>query len=73
MIPVSPELDAALVELRAQGLTVRSHNVHKNAWHIAAGGLYSGYVASGDQLVELRRANNLNISAISNLGQAPPL
>jgi hypothetical protein len=61
------ELDAALAELRKQGLTVRLHSRENKTWHIADGGLYSGYVASGDELVELVRANNLNILGIKSL------
>jgi hypothetical protein len=62
------ELDAALAELQTQGLTVRLHSGQNNTWHIADGGLYSGYIASGDELVELRRANKLNIRGIKDLG-----
>ena len=62
------ELDAALEELRKQGLTVRLHNRENNTWHIGDGGLYSGYVASGDELVELRRTNNLSFCGIKSLG-----
>jgi len=62
------ELDAALAELQTQGLTVRLHSGQNNTWHIADGGLYSGYIASGDELVELRRANKLNIRGIRDLG-----
>jgi len=65
---VTPELDDALAELRKQGLSVRLHSGPNNTWHIADGGLYSGYVASGDELVELRRANKLNICGIKSLG-----
>jgi hypothetical protein len=68
MVSVVPELDAALTDLRKQGLTVRLHSVQNNTWHIADGGLYSGYVASGDELIELRRANKLNIRGIKDLG-----
>ncbi len=66
--PLILERDAALAELRKQGLTVRLHSRENNTWHIADGGLYSGYIASGDELVELRRANNLNIRGIKSLG-----
>jgi hypothetical protein len=62
------ELDAALAELQTQGLTVRLHSGQNNTWHIADGGVYSGYIASGDELVELRRANKLNIRGIRELG-----
>jgi len=62
------ELDAALAELQTQGLTVSLHSGQNNTWHIADGGVYSGYIASGDELVELRRANKLNIRGIRDLG-----
>ena len=65
---VTPELDDALAELRNQGLRVRLHSGPNNTWHIVDGGLYSGYVASGDELVELRRADKLNIRGIKSLG-----
>ena len=68
MTSVIPELDSALAELRKQGLTLRLHSGQNNTWHIADGGLYSGYIASGDELVELRRANKLNIRGIKDLG-----
>jgi hypothetical protein len=54
--------------LQEQGLTVRLHSRQNNTWHIADGGLYSGYVATCDELVELRRKNNLNIRGIRSLG-----
>ena len=61
------ELDAALAELEGQGLTIRSHNKWNSAWHIADGGLYSGYVASGDELILLGRTGKLNMQGIMNL------
>jgi hypothetical protein len=68
MVSVIPELDSALAELRKQGLTLRLHSGPNNIWHIAVGGLYSGNIASGAELVELRRANKLNIHGIKDLG-----
>ena len=62
------ECAEAVAELQEQGLTVRLHSRENNTWHIADGGLYSGYIASGDELVELRKANNLNIRGIKSLG-----
>jgi hypothetical protein len=62
------EVDAALTELEKQGLTVRLHDSRNNTWHIADGGLYSGYIASGAELVELRTARKLNIRGIKSLG-----
>ena len=43
---VSPELKLALAELQRQGLTVRLQNAYTYTWHIADGGLYSGYALS---------------------------
>jgi hypothetical protein len=64
----NPECAAALAELQEQGLTVRLHSLQNSTWHIADGGLYSGYIASSDELVELKGANNLNIRGIKSLG-----
>jgi hypothetical protein len=66
---VSPELKAALADLQRQGLTVRLHNAHNCTWHIADGGLYSGYAMSGDELLALQSANKLNIRGITDLVQ----
>ena len=68
MTSVIPDLDSALAELRKQGLTVRLHSGQNNTWHIADGGLYSGYIASGDELLRLNRADQLNIRGIKDLG-----
>lgn len=68
---IAPELDAALAELEKQGLTVRLHNAQKNTWHIAKGGLYSGYVVSDHELVYLGRAKKLSFQAIKNLTKQP--
>jgi hypothetical protein len=57
-----------VAELEKQGLTVRLHSRENNTWHIADGGLYSGYVASGEELIELKRTNNLSIRGIRSLG-----
>jgi hypothetical protein len=62
------DLDAALAQLRSQGLTVRVHSAPNNTWHIADGGLFSGYVASSAELVGLMSANRLNIRGIKDLG-----
>jgi hypothetical protein len=64
---IVPELDAALAELQQQGLTVRLHNGRSNMWHIADGGLYSGYVVSAEELVDLRREKKLNLQGIKSL------
>ena len=66
--PVSEELAAAFADLKGQGLTIRLHSIQNNTWHIADGGLYSGYVVSQDELVQLRRSGKLNIQGIRELG-----
>ena len=58
----------AVAELEKQGLTVRLHSRENNTWHITDSGLYSGYVASGDELLELKRTNNLNFFGVKSLG-----
>jgi hypothetical protein len=65
---ITPELEAALAELLQQGLTVRLHSRQSNTWHIADGGLYSGYVVAAEELVNLRRAKKLNLEGIKDLG-----
>ena len=62
------ELKAALADLEGQGLTIRLHSIQNNTWHIADGGLYSGYVVSETELVQLRRSGKLNIGGIKDLG-----
>jgi hypothetical protein len=63
-----PELDAALGELRKQGLTVSLHSRQNDTWHIADGGVYRGYIASCAELIELRATDKLNIRGIKGLG-----
>ena len=65
--PIS-ELKAALADLEEQGLTIRLHSIQNNTWHIADGGLYSGYVVSETELVQLRRSGKLSIRGIKELG-----
>jgi len=61
------ELDAALTVLEAQGLRIKRHSSHKNTWNISKGGLYSGYVASGDELIALSRSKELTMRGILEL------
>ena len=68
MAPIISELDAALAELEQQGLTVRLHSGKDNTWHIAKGGLYSGYVVSAEELVDLRRAKSALVMMLSVFG-----
>jgi hypothetical protein len=59
--------DAALAELRKQGLTIRLHD-RNDRWHVADGGLYAGYVVTADELVELQRSGKLHMPGIKALG-----
>ena len=70
MAPMNPECDAAVAELRKQGVTVTFQSPQKNTWYISDisdGGLYTGYILSSGELVELRRAKKLNILDIREL------
>jgi len=67
-VRMNTERDVALSELEKQGLTIRSHSLLNDTWHIADGGLYSGYVASGDEWIELRRTQKLTMRGIRELG-----
>ncbi len=70
--PIISELEAALAELQQQGLTVRLHSRKDNTWHIADLWLYSGYVFSAVELVDLRKAKKLNFQCIEDLVQSKP-
>lgn len=61
------EFHDVLSDLHEQGLTVRLH-LENSTWHISNKTLYSGYVVSTDELIELKRAKKLNFRGIENLG-----
>jgi hypothetical protein len=65
--PIISELDAALADLQRQGLTVRLHSRPNNSWHIADGGLYSGYVVTAEELIDLKKRKSLNRQGIKDL------
>jgi len=60
--------DDAVDELREQGLNVSVHSVLNETWYIKGDGIYIGYVASGDELLELKRRHMLNLDGIKSLG-----
>jgi hypothetical protein len=60
--------DGALAELRKQGLAVTVHNPSNETFYIKAEGIFAGYVVTGAELLELKRANRLNIRGIESLG-----
>jgi hypothetical protein len=61
------ERDAALAELRKQGLTVRLHDPQNDTWHVADGGLYAGYVVTSNELADLKRLGKLHLPGIKEL------
>jgi hypothetical protein len=62
------KFDGVLAELRDQGLQVTLCSALNETWYIKDDGLFSGYIASGAELLELKSANKLNIRGIKSLG-----
>jgi hypothetical protein len=60
--------DGVVAELREQGLEVTVCRAIDDAWYIKDDGLFSGYIASGRELLALKSANQLNIHGIKSLG-----
>ena len=58
------KFDDVVAELREQGLTVKVHSVLNETWYIKDHRDFSGYIASGAEMLELKRANKLNIPGI---------
>jgi hypothetical protein len=47
------KVDGIVSELRSQGLTVTQHSASNETWYIKGNGIHLGYVATGDELIEL--------------------
>ena len=62
------ELDGVLAELRDQALKVTVCSVLNETWYIKDDGIFTGYIASGAELLELKSENKLNIRGIKSLG-----
>jgi hypothetical protein len=62
------EFDGVVAELREQGLTVTVHSALNQTWYVKGDGVFSGYIASGAEMLELKRAKKLNICGIKSLG-----
>ena len=62
------KLDDVLDELREQGLRVTLCNALNETWYIKDDGIFTGYIASGAELLELKSANQLNLRGIQSLG-----
>jgi intracellular sulfur oxidation DsrE/DsrF family protein len=60
-------VDSRVAELREQGLDVTVCSAVDEAWYIKGDGLFSGYIASGTELLALKSANRLNIHGIKSL------
>jgi len=62
------KFDGVIAELRDQGLQVTLCSALNQTWYIKDDGLFTGYIASGAELLELKSANKLNIRGIKSLG-----
>ena len=62
------KFDGVLAELREQGLEVTAFSPLNETWYIKDDVLFTGYIASGAELLELQRAKKLNIRGIKSLG-----
>jgi hypothetical protein len=62
------KFDGVVAELRDQGLQVTLCSALNETWYIKDDGLFTGYIASGAELLELKSANKLNILGIKSLG-----
>ena len=62
------KFDCVLAELREQGLDVTACSMLNETWYIRDEELFTGYIASGTELLELKSVNKLNISGIKSLG-----
>jgi len=62
------KLDDVLDELREQGLRVTLCDALNETWYIKDDGIFTGYIASGAELLELKSANQLNLRGIQSLG-----
>jgi hypothetical protein len=62
------KFDGVVAELRDQGLQVTLCSALNQTWYIKDDGLFTGYIASGAELLELKSANKLNIRGIKSLG-----
>ena len=61
------KFDGVVAELREQGLTVKVHSTLNETWYVKGDGIFNGYIVSGAEMLELKRANQLNIRGIKSL------
>ena len=62
------QFDGLVAELQEQGLTVTVHSELNETWYVKGDGIHIGYIASGAEMLELKRTNQLNIRGIQSLG-----
>ena len=67
MINYSSRIANILNGLELQGLAVRFHGELPNTWFIDGQGTFLGYLATGDELIELDRSNRMNLCGIKSL------
>ncbi len=65
------DFDAVLTELRQQGLEVTVCSALKETWYIKGSGIHIWYIATGAELLQLKRANKLNLRGIKSLDSSP--
>ena len=68
MSVTNPKYDGVVAELREQGLKVTVHSASNETWYVKGEEIYTGYIATGDELIELKSANKLNLPGIKSLG-----
>jgi hypothetical protein len=64
----SPTFDDILEELERQDISIKSHNKSNRTWFVKGEGIFTGYVVTSDELIELKRVNRLNLYGIKSLG-----
>jgi hypothetical protein len=63
-----PRLDGILEELESQGVLIKSHNESNRTWFVKGEGIFTGYVVTSEELIELKRVDRLNLHGIKSLG-----
>ena len=64
----NPNLAGILKELERQGIFIKRHDEFNQTWFVRGEGIFSGYVVTSDELIELKRENRLNLYGIKSLG-----
>jgi len=67
MITYRSRIADILNVLELQGLAVRSHAELPNTWFIDGQGTFLGYLATGDELIELERLKRMNLYGVKSL------